>query len=37
MGERHKPEILEVDMSGEAAEDEGMVCGGKVKVLLETV
>ena len=33
----HKPEILEVDMSSEAAEDEGMICGGKVKVLLETV
>ncbi|MBQ6388704.1 MAG: XdhC family protein [Mogibacterium sp.] len=33
----HKPVIMEVDMSGDAAEDEGMVCGGRVKVLLEVV
>ena len=33
----HRPVIIEVDMSGDAAEDEGMVCGGRVKVLLETV
>ncbi len=35
--EEHKPVVLEVDMSNEAAEDEGMVCGGTVEVLLETV
>ena len=33
----HKPVIMEVDMSGDAAEDDGMVCGGTVKVLLEIV
>lgn len=33
----HRPEIVEVDMSNAAAEDEGMVCGGRVQVLLETV
>lgn len=33
----HKPVMMEVDMSGDAAEDEGMVCGGRVKVLLEVV
>ena len=37
LDEGHKPVIMEVDMSGDAAEDEGMVCGGRVKVLLETV
>lgn len=35
--EGHKPVVMEVDMSGDAAEDEGMVCGGRVQVLLETV
>lgn len=33
----HKPVVMEVDMSSDAAEDEGMVCGGRVQVLLETV
>ena len=33
----HKPVIVEVDMTCDAAEDEGMVCGGRVKVLLEVV
>ena len=28
---------MHVDMTGEDAEEEGMVCGGKVKVLLEEV
>lgn len=37
LDEGHRPVIMEVDMSGDAAEDEGMVCGGRVKVLLETV
>lgn len=37
LDEDHKPVIMEVDMSGDAAEDEGMVCGGRVQVLLETV
>ena len=31
------PQIVHVDMTGEDAEKEGMVCGGKVKVLLEEV
>ena len=31
------PQIVHVDMTGEDAEEEGMVCGGKVKVLLEEV
>lgn len=35
--EGHKPVIIEVDMSNDTAEDEGMVCGGVVEVLLETV
>lgn len=33
----HDPVILEVDMTNEMAEDEGMVCGGKVQVMLETI
>ena len=33
----HKPVIVEVDMTCDAAEDEGMVCGGRVRVLLEVV
>ena len=33
----HKPVIVEVDMTCDTAEDEGMVCGGRVKVLLEIV
>ena len=37
MDDDHRPEIVEVDMSSEAAEDEGMVCGGRVRVFLETV
>ena len=37
MKEDHRPVIMEVDMTIGAAEDEGMVCGGRVKVLLETV
>ena len=31
------PQIVHVDMTGADAEEEGMVCGGKVKVLLEEV
>ena len=31
------PQIVHVDMTGEDAEEEGMVCGGKVKVLFEEV
>ena len=37
LDEDHRPVVVEVDMSNDAAEDEGMVCGGRVKVLLETV
>lgn len=37
LDEDHRPVVLEVDMSSDAAEDEGMVCGGRVKVLLEIV
>ncbi|MBQ9272657.1 MAG: XdhC family protein [Mogibacterium sp.] len=37
LDEEHKPEVVEVDMSIEAAEDEGMVCGGRVEVLIEIV
>ena len=37
LDEEHKPVIVEVDMSSDTAEDEGMVCGGRVGVLLETV
>ena len=33
----HKPVVMEVDMTCDTAEDEGMVCGGRVKVLLEIV
>jgi xanthine/CO dehydrogenase XdhC/CoxF family maturation factor len=32
-----KPVIMDVDMSTGAAEEEGMVCGGSVKILLELV
>lgn len=28
-------QLIEVDMTAEAAEDEGMVCGGIIEVLLE--
>ena len=31
------PQIVQVDMTGADAEEEGMVCGGKVKVLLEEI
>ena len=33
----HRPVIMEVDMSNASAEDEGMVCGGSVELLLEVV
>ena len=33
----HAPVTMEVDMSKESAEDEGMVCGGNVELLLEVV
>ena len=29
--------LVDVDMTNEAAEDEGMVCGGTVKVMLEKI
>ncbi len=32
-----KPQICHVDMTGQDAEDEGMVCGGVIDVLLEPV
>ncbi len=32
-----KPVIMDVDMSTGAAEEEGMVCGGRVQILLEIV
>ncbi len=31
------PETVEVDLTDETAEDEGLVCGGRVTVMLETV
>ena len=37
LDEEHKPVIIEVDLSNDTAEEEGMVCGGVVEVLLETV
>ena len=30
-------DIFEVDLTAEMASDEGMVCGGKVEVLLERI
>lgn len=30
-----KSEVVEVDMSNDVAEDEGMVCGGYMSVLIE--
>ena len=33
----HGPVIMYVDMSAGAAEEDGMVCGGRVQVLLEIV
>lgn len=33
----HRPVTMEVDMSNASAEDEGMVCGGSVELLLEVV
>jgi xanthine dehydrogenase accessory factor len=35
--DEHKPVVMEVDITKDTAEDEGMVCGGKIQVLLETV
>ena len=35
--ENHEPVIMEVDITKDTAEDEGMVCGGKILVMLETV
>ena len=32
-----RPEIMKVDMTGREIEDEGMVCGGVIEVLLEIV
>jgi xanthine dehydrogenase accessory factor len=32
-----RPAIMDVDMSAGAAEEDGMVCGGRVQVLLEIV
>lgn len=32
-----KPVIMDVDMSAGTAEEEGMVCGGRVQILLEIV
>jgi hypothetical protein len=32
-----KPVIMDVDMTAGAAEEEGMVCGGRVEILLEIV
>ena len=32
-----KPQLVSVDMTGEEAEDDGMVCGGIIEVLLEVV
>lgn len=33
----HTPEIYEVDMTGRDAEEDGMVCGGIVEIMLEMV
>lgn len=35
--DNHKPVIMEVDITKDTAEDEGMVCGGKILVMLEAV
>ena len=35
--ENHRPVIMEVDITKDTAEDEGMVCGGKIQVMLEVV
>lgn len=35
--ERARPEIITIDMTGERVEDEGMICGGTIEVLLEVV
>ncbi len=35
--EDHRPVVMDVDLSGDTAEDEGMVCGGRVRVFLEVV
>ena len=36
-GEGEQARICHVDMSGNEAEEEGMVCGGEVDVFLEIV
>lgn len=36
-GKNEQPRICHVDMTGNEAEDEGMVCGGEVDVFLEVV
>ena len=35
--EDKKPQVCHIDMTGQDAEDEGMVCGGVIDVLLEPV
>ncbi len=35
--DKDKPELYVVDMTGRDAEDEGMVCGGIIEVLLEPI
>lgn len=35
--EEEKPQICHIDMTGQDAEDEGMVCGGSIDVILECV
>ena len=36
-GEAESPHIMKVDMDGRAVEDEGMICGGAVELLMEIV
>lgn len=32
-----RPQLCHIDMTGQDAEDEGMICGGVIDVLLEPV
>ena len=34
---KHRPVVMDVNMNAGAAEEEGMICGGRVQVLLEIV
>jgi xanthine/CO dehydrogenase XdhC/CoxF family maturation factor len=37
MADQHEKKVVWVDMTNDVAEEEGMVCGGTMKVLVESM